>query len=277
MIETKSTGGLFTVAIVSSIIAGAIGFGVAVLVNQSKNKEMEATLAELRNDIVRIERTSLRQKEWSDSETADLEEEIKRQKEQVRSLALKAEQAKAEKEKAQQEYEATQTIETKKQKTMESDEKVIWKELGFYKFYNIPPKGKVKETTIMAVGDYGKPRYVEIIQILGPYEMIVEYITTHGGPPGVGSSADQLIRLKGYSTRGLVDGDTWTARKWMAELSEVVYRSTGRTQYITPEIAVIGTWTYTTAMGTQKTIFTAVPLDFIRHGLTKSQFESLLK
>lgn len=275
MIETKSTGGLFTVAIVSSIIAGAIGFGVAVLVNQSKNKEMEATLAELRNDIVRIERTSLRQKEWSDSETADLEEEIKRQKEQVRSLALKAEQAKAEKEKAQQEYEATQTIETKKQKTMESDEKVIWTELGFHKFYNISPKGKVEETAIDAVGDYGKPRGVKIIQVLGPYEMIVEYYTMHGGP-GWASSAEQLIRLKGYSTRGLVDGDSWTARKWMGELSKVVYESTG-TQRITPEIAIIGTWTYTTAVGTQKTIFTAVPLDFIRHGLTKSQFESLLK
>ena len=140
-----------------------------------------------------------------------------------------------------------------------------WRGLGFPKFCNIPAKGKVPEVYPKSVGDYGKARSVTIIQVLGPYGMLVE----------LGNK--QLIRLKGYTTKGLVDGKWWTGQNWLGNLSKVVHDTKGKVQFITPEIAIIGTWTYTTAMGSQRTVFTAIPLDFIREGLTRAQFQELLE
>ena len=82
-----------------------------------------------------------------------------------------------------------------------------------------------------AVGAIGKltqdDRSVRIVQILGPAEMIVDI-------------GDNWVMLKGFKTEGLVDDKT-------AGLSDV--------------ILVEGTYSYTTVMGSSKTIYKAVPFD----------------
>ena len=44
-----------------------------------------------------------------------------------------------------------------------------------------------------------------------------------------------------------------------------------------PEIAIINTYTYRTTSGGTNTVPLAIPLDFIREGLTDAEFEQLLK
>ena len=134
------------------------------------------------------------------------------------------------------------------QKMTETD----WVKLGFPKFIDFMHphrKSEIPKLRILSVGNYGILDYPKIFEVLGPYEMLIE---THW--------TDQIIRIKGFPTKGLVDGQVW--RNYL-----------GREDII----AIIGTWTYLTARGSQKTIFTAIPFDFIRKGLTRTQFEELRK
>jgi len=143
-----------------------------------------------------------------------------------------------------------------------------WREMGFPKFCDIPPEGKVAGfVNDAAVGSYGGIAFTKVFQVLGPYEMILS---------NVGWSNQYTVRVKGFSTEGLVDGQQWNGVMERHEIPNEV----GKYRYSTnvdAEIAIIGTWTYGTAIGSQKTIFTAVPLDFIRRGLTRSQFQQLLE
>jgi hypothetical protein len=137
--------------------------------------------------------------------------------------------------------------------------KVDWKKLGFPNFSeDIPPKEDFDTFLphILAPGYYFEVAYSEIIQILGPEEMLISWKPI----PSNTTMKSRIIRIKGYSTKGLTDGVKWP---------NVISKDS--------EIAIIGTWAYTTTAGGRKTVLTAIPLDFIRKGLTEAEFEQLLK
>jgi hypothetical protein len=135
-----------------------------------------------------------------------------------------------------------------------------WGKMGFPKFRTIPPEGKVPLFhTGPSVGDYGGVGLVTVVQVLGLDEMLAEIIH-------YGAWRDSpLARIEGFSTKGLVDGQHWSGymRKFISH------------DYVHAEIAIVGTWSYTTTLGSQKTVLAAIPLDLIRRELTKKQFEEL--
>lgn len=113
-----------------------------------------------------------------------------------------------------------------------------------------------------AVGEYGRGgRYqgFEIFQILGPDEMFIVY-DNYPKP--------KLARFKGWSTKNLIDGERWKGNVRCEENSD---------EYCGVDIAIVGTYGYTTFLGTPKTILDVVPLELFRKGITLEQFKEMLK
>ena len=125
---------------------------------------------------------------------------------------------------------------------------------------------------IAAVGDFGIPggdTPFRILQVLGDDDMIVGYPGDPGEPERVvrdpidvwrnanryrGYKA-QHLRVKGFSTRGLVCDAVWNRKP----------------------IACIGTYHYETVLGSTNTIFSCIPLEQVQKGLTIEQFKEMLK
>ena len=154
-----------------------------------------------------------------------------------------------------------------------------WQSMGLPHFCKIPTDiRKIPRLKNIKVGDYGKIYWAEILQIVDDDEMIVKL-----------TSKDK-VRLKGFPTRNLVNGREWGSNKRPTSNDLITIRGPGdsisqeqrrvwelRGKPPIAELAIIGTWRYTTVIGSENTILTAVPLDFIRNGLTMKEFEELLK
>jgi hypothetical protein len=267
--ETQPNPRLLLVAIICVIFAGAIGFGLGVVLNRTSKQKIEEAntkIARLGNEVEQL-RTQKQQleievrKKWVARQNADLE----KRKEQERGNA-----------------------------------RVDWRKLGFDNFVRrIPNKGEVKRLDEPVLGSYGVlvGPLTRVMQVIGDDEVIVTapFLDTTGGSslnqaqtnyvlnkilekgftcietlselekeklylnP---SLVDKQIFLKGFSTRGMVDKELW----W----------SKGQTRG-NPEIAIINTYTYMTTSDGTNTVPLAIPLDFIREGLTEIEFEQLLK
>lgn len=109
-----------------------------------------------------------------------------------------------------------------------------------------------------AVGEYGRfEKYffgLKIFQILGPDEMLIVYNEYN---------ESKTARFKGWSTKNLIDGQSWDSNKENADSNE--------------GIAIVGTYRYKTTFGTTKTILNVVPLDLFRKGITLEQFKVMLE
>ena len=97
------------------------------------------------------------------------------------------------------------------------------------------------------VGEYGLIADKQIFQILNQNEMLVIY--------GTGLN-QEIAHFSGWSTKKMIDGQQWNP-------GEVV--------------AIIGTYRYTTSIGTVKTIPDVVPAKLFRKGITFEQFKDILK
>lgn len=107
----------------------------------------------------------------------------------------------------------------------------------------------------IAVGEHGKILGFEVIQILGPRDVIVQIGLEDLGWTLIGvPDRYEWVRLTGVGTAGLVDG---------------------RRATIDEPIAVIGTWAYTTTLGAKKTIFLAAPVDLLQRGLSDDELKQL--
>jgi len=97
-----------------------------------------------------------------------------------------------------------------------------------------------------AVGEFGKILGYEIVQIIGDEDMIVEIGLADPGWTCIGvPNCFELVRLCGFSTKGLTDGKRAT---------------------LDDPIAIIDTWRYST-----RTIFLAVPLERIKCPLSDEE------
>ena len=94
----------------------------------------------------------------------------------------------------------------------------------------------------VAVGEHGKLSGLRVVQILGPTDMIVA------------TWSDTWIRLTGVNTTGLTDGCG-------VELDGPV--------------GIIGTWRYTTVLGSGRTILLAAPVRLLQQGLSSAELEQL--
>jgi hypothetical protein len=102
----------------------------------------------------------------------------------------------------------------------------------------------------LRIGEFGVI-YAKVFQVLGEDEMLITGIVDRDRRREV---EEAVVRLKGWPTKGLVDGAVWTGGA-----------------------AIIGTWQYTGTTGAGKTIYNAIPLDQVRAGLTADQFAQMLK
>jgi outer membrane murein-binding lipoprotein Lpp len=260
--EPQAKFGLSRVAIICIIFAGIIGFGLGAVLNRTSKQKIEEAntkIARLENEIEQL-RTQKQQEEIA-RQNADLE----KIKEQERGNA-----------------------------------RVDWKKLGFDNFVRqIPNKGDVKRLDEPVLGSYGAlvGPLTRVMQVIGNDEVIVTapfLDATKGSPMNQAqtnyllnkilekgftsvvtlsdpekevlslnpSLVDKQIYLKGFSTRGMVDKELWWSKG----------QARGN-----PEIAIINTYTYTTTRGGTNTVPLAIPLDFIREGLTEIEFKQLLK
>jgi len=138
-----------------------------------------------------------------------------------------------------------------------------WTKMGFPKFTNIPAKGNIPQfRSRPSVGDFGGVSSVKVVQVLDSDDMLAEF--NWSAKTGIDPT---LARIKGFSTEGLVDG-----QRWSGYMRERV--SNGLVQ---AEIAIVGTWSYANTLGSKKTVLAAIPLDFIRWGLTRKEFEESCK
>jgi hypothetical protein len=123
---------------------------------------------------------------------------------------------------------------------------------------------------IEKVGDFGEDTRgdFKVLQILGENEVLIwrpikEVIPGQTKRPGDRSPwltrkvGDLILRIKGFSTKTLVDDAKWK----------------GHGQ----PIAAIGTWQYTTTTGGTKTVLNCIPLEQVKKGLTIEQFKEMLK
>jgi hypothetical protein len=125
----------------------------------------------------------------------------------------------------------------------------------------------VKRAEICKVGDFGIPHGIgflgygnafKVSQILSDNDMIVvrpeaqqEYsgdVIVYRGSPR------SCLRIKGFSTKGLVDDAKWSE-----------------------PIAAIGTYRYENVRGSISTILNCIPLEQVQKGLTIEQFKEMLK
>jgi hypothetical protein len=259
---TQSNPHLLLVAIVCAIFAGAIGFGLCAVLNRTNKQKIE----EANTKIARLEmRLSSFEHKNNKIEIARQNADLEKRKEQERGNA-----------------------------------RVDWKKLGFDNFVRqIPNKGDAKRLDEPVLGSYGAlvGPLTRVMQVIGDDEVIVtapflditegdrlnqaqtDYLLNNileNGFKGVvtlskeekeklhlnPSLVDKQIFLKGFSTRGMADKELWWSKG----------QARGN-----PEIAIINTYTYTTTRGGTNTVPLAIPLDFIREGLTEIEFKQLLK
>ena len=114
-------------------------------------------------------------------------------------------------------------------------------------------KGAVKERVIrewgevlhqVKVGEWGRVKQMRIVQILGDDDMLVDKVALGCGI--LYASSDETLRLKGFSTQGLVDGRYWLGPD-----------GTGI------QVAITGTWRYVGTDGAARTVFMAIPLSVV--------------
>jgi outer membrane murein-binding lipoprotein Lpp len=259
---TQSNPHLLFVAIICIIFAGAIGFGFCAVLNRTSKQKIEEAntkIARLENEIEQL-RTQKQQEEIA-RQNADLE---------------------------------------KRKKQERGNARVDWRKLGFDNFVRqIPNKGEVKRLDEPVLGSYGAlvGPLTRVMQVIGDDEVIVTapfLDITEGSPMNQAqtnyllnkilekgftcivtlselekevlhlnpSLVDKQIFLKGFPTRGMADKELWWSKG----------QARGN-----PEIAIIDTYTYMIASGGTNTVPLAIPLDFIREGLTEIEFERLLK
>jgi outer membrane murein-binding lipoprotein Lpp len=260
--ETQSNPRLLLLAIICIIFAGAIGFGLGAVLNRTSKQKIEEAntkIERLGNEIEQL-RTQKQQEEIA-RQNADLEKRKEQERGNVR---------------------------------------VDWRKLGFDNFVRqIPNKGEVKRLDEPVLGSYGVlvGPLTRVMQVIGDDEVIVtapflditrgsrmnqdetNYVLNKILEKGFTcvvtlselekekidlnpSLVDKQIFLKGFSTRGMVDKELWWSKG----------QARGN-----PEIAIINTYTYMTTNGGTNTVPLAIPLDFIREGLTEIEFERLLK
>ena len=257
------------IAIISVALVGAIVFGISVLSSRHSRKELQAAKAE----------------------TVQLREEIKQLKTQTHRLQRELQEARAARQKANSEK-------TKEQERKKA--RVDWRRLGFDNFARgVPPKEKVERLDEPVLDSYGVlvGPLTRVTQVVGDDKVIVTvpFLDTMRGNPLNQAQTDYLLNkilekgfaciatlstlereklnlnpsldykpilLKGFPTRGMVDNELWWSKG----------QDRGN-----PEIAIISTYTYITASGGTNTVPLAIPLDFIRKGLTEAEFEQLLK
>ncbi len=279
--EAQSNHRLLLVAIICIIFAGAIGFGLGAVLNRTNKQKIEEAntkIARLRNEVEQL-RTQKQQleievrKKWVARQNADLE----KRKEQ--------ENADFEKRKKEQER---------------GNARVDWRKLGFDNFVRqIPNKGEVKRLDEPVLGSYGVlvGPLTRVMQVIGDDEVIVTtpFLDTTGGSSLNQAQTNYLLNeilekgfaytetlnslqkeilhlnpslsykqffLKGFPTRGMVNNELWWSKG----------QARGN-----PEIAIIDTYTYMTTSGGTNTVPLAIPLNFIREGLTEIEFKQLLK
>jgi len=106
------------------------------------------------------------------------------------------------------------------------------------------------DTLIWSIGSYGSIGTRVIVQILNANEMLIgTHVDIYGQP-------QRVAHVSGWPTKNLIDGDFWAPDE---------------------EFAVIGTYRYTTPIGTVKTILDIVPVKLFRKGITFEQFKDMLK
>lgn len=267
--ETQSNPRLLLVAIICVIFAGAIGFGLGAVLNRTSKQKIEEAdrkIARLGNEVEQL-RTQKQQleievrKKWVARQNADLE----KRKEQERGNA-----------------------------------RVDWRKLGFDNFVRqIPNKGEVKRLDEPVLGSYGVlvGPLTRVMQVIGDDEVVVTapFLDTTEGEPIEQARTNYLLNkilekgfaytetlnslekeilhlnpslgykqifLKGFPTRGMVNNELWWSKG----------QARGN-----PEIAIINTYTYMTTSRGTNTVPLAIPVDFIREGLTEMEFEQLLK
>ena len=107
----------------------------------------------------------------------------------------------------------------------------------------------------LAVGEHGTILGFEVIQILGPHDMIVQVGFKDLGWTLVGvADKQEWLYMTGVETSEFVDGQHMTC-----DIS----------------IAIISTWRYTTVSGASKTIFVAAPVAILQRGLSDADIEEL--
>jgi hypothetical protein len=109
-----------------------------------------------------------------------------------------------------------------------------------------------------AVGEYGVIPPRRILQILGPNEMLVA---------GFLSEQGRVVHFKGWPTEGLAKGQPWPFDPYAPDPNR-------QTEPI--EVAIVGTYTYGTIIGTKAAVPSAAPLELFRKGITLVQFQDLL-
>jgi len=233
--QVSPTGKFVLTVVISATLGALVVFSGGTLLTRPRRIETE----EKTKQAEAIAQQALHDKYILEDELANAKDEIKQMHDIIQELERKQ----------------TTIVDLEEEK---SGRKVDWNALGFSYFARlIPPKEKVGTApSLLAPGYYFKVAYSEIIQVLGPDEMLISWKLI----PSDHTMRSSIIRIKGYSTSGLTDGI-----RWPNAISE------------NSDIAIIGTWTYTTTTGARKTVLTAIPLDFIRRDLTEAEFEQLLK
>lgn len=258
---------LILTAVISAALAGVVGFILgAFLLGFTKQQSHAAIPTKGSSDANSQIKQLLDENEQLQTQAQQLEKE-------VRKAWTAKQEVEGELEKIKQLENTQSGLDDPISAQNKEDDRFItcsdWEAWGFHGFCQIPPEGKVPRIVKFAVGKYCGINRPKIDQILGPYEMLVSVDVGRGG------GSKQTTRIKGFVTEGLVDGQSWEG--YMNADVDINWDDYFTHLRVTAEIAIIGTWTYPTAMGSQKTVFTAVPLSFIREGLTKAEFENLLK
>ena len=130
------------------------------------------------------------------------------------------------------------------------------------------PKDSNSDISKWAVGEYGRVgryRGFEIFQIFGTDEMFIVY---RGDAYEAYGSRKRMARFKGWSTKNLIDGERWKGNVRCEENSD---------EYCGADIAIVGTYGYTTTSGGTNTVLDVVPVELFRKGITLEQFKEMLK
>lgn len=107
----------------------------------------------------------------------------------------------------------------------------------------------------LGVGEFGKVNGFKVVQVVGPVDMIVEIGLDDLGWTRIGvPDRFQLVRLHGFSTKGIVDNTRVSVKE---------------------AIVVVDTWAYTTVAGGRKTILRAVSVGMVKDGLSEKDLKQL--